>query len=84
MRGPKEKLHDAKVKFYSGYKAQETPASIIINGTEYPIEKILSRKRVCDQKTGKISEIFECRIGKKHFWIKISGSSVSVMTRKLD
>lgn len=84
MRGPKEKPHDTKVKFYSGYKGQETPASIVIDDTEYSIDKILSQQRVCDQKTGEISEIFECKTGKKHIWIKISGSSVSVMTGKLD
>jgi hypothetical protein len=79
MRGPKEKLPDAKVEFYSGYRGQETPTSIIIQGTEYPIDEIISRKRISDQKTGDVSETFECRSGRKHFRIEISGSSVSVM-----
>ena len=84
MRKPKAKMQDAEVKFYSGYKGRETPSSIIIDDTEYPIDEILSQKRVRDQKSGKISDIFECRAHKKYFRITVSKSRVSVSIRKRD
>jgi hypothetical protein len=53
------------VHFYAGYKGEERPQSILMEGQKYPVE-ILSRKRCLDQNTGKHYEVFLCRAaGKK-------------------
>jgi len=56
-----------KVKFYSGYKAEETPRAVCIEGEESPIEKILSRKRTFNSGSKKMTESFEVMIEGKTF-----------------
>jgi hypothetical protein len=51
-----------ELRFYSGYKGKEIPRAVVIGKREFKIEKIISRKRVLDQKTGRISEVFQCRM----------------------
>lgn len=51
-----------EVKFYSGYKGQETPRSVIIGDKEFKIDKILERKRVVDKESGEYCEVFKCRM----------------------
>ena len=51
-----------ELRFYSGYKGEEIPKAVIIGNREFKIEKIISRKRVLDQKSGKTSEVFKCRM----------------------
>jgi hypothetical protein len=53
-----------KVLFYSGYKGEETPRSIIVDNEEIAVEKILSRQRVCDADTGRMTEVFTCQTGR--------------------
>ncbi|MFQ6107939.1 MAG: hypothetical protein ACE5L7_00105 [Candidatus Aminicenantales bacterium] len=57
-----EKDSGFELRFYSGYKGNETPRSILIGEKEFQIEKILGRKRGYDQKEGKVFEVFKCRI----------------------
>jgi hypothetical protein len=57
---------EIEVRFYSGYAGDETPRALIIGGREYPVERVLSRRRCADKKTGIIRELFECLVsGKK-------------------
>jgi len=51
----------ASVRFYSGYKGEEIPRSVLIDDTEYAIDEILNRGRVFDAETGKTREFFLCR-----------------------
>ncbi len=51
-----------EIDFYCGYKGEETPRSIRINDRELKIEEILWRERLLDQKSGKVYEVFECKI----------------------
>jgi len=51
-----------KINFYSGYREEETPRSIHVGNREFQIEEILWRKRAFDPKSGRISEIFKCKI----------------------
>ena len=51
-----------EVKFYSGYKGEEIPRSVVVGDTEFDIEEIIERKRVVDQKTGKQYEVFTCKM----------------------
>ena len=62
-----------KVKFYSGYKAEETPRAVCIEGQEYPIEKILSRKRTSDIGSQEKTESFEITIEGKAFRLEGTG-----------
>ncbi|MFW6139851.1 MAG: hypothetical protein ACOC5S_00670 [Acidobacteriota bacterium] len=60
-----------QVKFYSGYKSQETPRSIIIEGMEHVIRKIKERKRILNSETGEIFNQFVCQTDKNIFVIKV-------------
>lgn len=54
----------AEVRFYSGYKGEEQPSSVVLGGREYFIEKILKRERILDSETGEIRERFDCKTAK--------------------
>lgn len=64
MRRLKKKEGSGKFEllFYSGYKGEETPKAVIIGNRTFNIEEIVSRKRVCDQKSGEIFEVFLCKM----------------------
>ena len=49
--------------FYEGYKGKETPRSVIIGNREFKVERVLDRKRVRDERTGKCCDIFTCEMG---------------------
>ncbi|MFQ6068988.1 MAG: hypothetical protein ACE5LC_00525 [Candidatus Aminicenantales bacterium] len=53
-----------KVKFYSGYRKEETPRSIVVGEKEFRIKEVLERKRVRDVKTDKECEVFICLLEK--------------------
>jgi hypothetical protein len=53
------------VKFYAGYKGEETPRSILVGGQEYLVEKILLRRRGLEKVSGKGYELFVCRVAGK-------------------
>jgi len=50
-----------KVIFYSGYKGEETPRTIIVNNEEIAVEEILFRKRALDSRSERVLEAFTCR-----------------------
>lgn len=58
--GKKEK--NFELRFYSGYKGEETPRSVLIGKREFKIDEVISRKRIVDQKTGRQSEVYICRM----------------------
>ena len=58
----KKKEPKFEVKYYSGYKGEETPRAVVVGEREFKIEEILERKRVRDQKTGKKYEVFTCKM----------------------
>lgn len=51
-----------ELRFYSGYKGEEIPKAVVIGSREFNIEEIISRKRVLDKKSGKRSEVYECKM----------------------
>jgi hypothetical protein len=59
-----------QVKFYSGYKSQEIPRSIIISGKEHIIKKIKEQKRILDSETGEVFNQFVCQTDIETFIIK--------------
>jgi hypothetical protein len=58
---PSEKV---RVLCYSGYKGEETPRAILVDDQELAVEKILSRKRICDAESGRIREVFAAKTGR--------------------
>jgi hypothetical protein len=60
--------------FYSGYKGRETPRAILVGGYEYPVEKVLWRRRVQDKDSSERHELFRCRVAGKDITLKISPS----------
>jgi len=56
------KTEKLEIRFYCGYKGEELPRSILIDNREFKIEEILWRERVLDHKSGKIKEVFKCKI----------------------
>jgi hypothetical protein len=67
-----DKKPEVQAIFYSGYKGSETVRAIRIGAHEYPVEKVLSRKRLQDKKSGERSELFRCRIAGKEIALEIS------------
>jgi hypothetical protein len=63
-----------KVRFYSGYKGQETPRAIVVAGREYPVDKVIWRKRGQDKDTREPFEVVRCRVAGQEITLKISPS----------
>jgi len=62
-----------EVKYYSGYKGEERPRSVVIGKREFKIEKIIWRKRILDKKSGKRYEVFK---------VKMDGETVEIKKYK--
>lgn len=60
--GSMDENREDDVVYYSGYKGQETPRAILVEGKEVAVEKVLSRKRVIDPDTGKMVDLFICQV----------------------
>lgn len=54
--------HGPQVRFYSGFRGDETPRTVILSGREYPVLKILWRKRVRFDKHDREIESFRCQL----------------------
>jgi hypothetical protein len=63
------------VKFHSGYKGEEIPRSVIFDQQEFPIEKILERKRILNLDSGKNREEYRIKIKNRTAILKIHDSS---------
>jgi hypothetical protein len=59
MRGQFTKV---KVKFYAGHKGEETPRSVLLDDKEFPIDRILERKKILDQKTGEVRDDYTIKL----------------------
>jgi hypothetical protein len=61
----KPKVHKGsrfELRFYEGYKGKETPRAVLIGDREFRIDEVLERKRICNELTGKTSEVFTCEM----------------------
>jgi hypothetical protein len=52
----------ARVECYAGYRGGETPRAVTLCGVRFPVAAVVSRKRLLDAGTGRLAEIFECRL----------------------
>jgi hypothetical protein len=55
-------IKGARVEWYSGYRAEEAPRAVIIDGVRLEVAGILLRKRVLDRPGGRIGESWRCRL----------------------
>ena len=53
---------EVRVENYAGYKGEETPRAVILDGTRFEVVSILSRKRVLDSDRGRVREVWRCRL----------------------
>jgi hypothetical protein len=60
--------------FYSGYKGRETPRAIVVAGREYPVDKVIWRKRGQDKDTREPYELVRCRVAGQEVTLRISPS----------
>jgi hypothetical protein len=52
----------ALVECYSGYRGEETPRAVTVEGVRSEVTAVLSRERVMDQTTCEICERWRCRL----------------------
>jgi hypothetical protein len=57
-----EVLRGATIECYSGYKGEETPRAVILEGRRLEVRGILSRERALDAATGLTRDIWRCRL----------------------
>ena len=53
---------EVKVESYAGYKGEETPRAVVLDGKRFVIASILSRNRVLDSDSGRVREVWRCRL----------------------
>jgi hypothetical protein len=63
-----------RIVFHSGYKGEETPRAIVIAGREYPVDKVIWRKRSQDKDTRESFELFRCRVAGQEVTLKVGPS----------
>lgn len=61
---------EIEIRFYSGYTGEETPRALISGGREYPVERVLSRRRCADRATGVKFELYKCLVNGKKILIR--------------
>jgi hypothetical protein len=55
-------LKDVIVESYAGYKGEETPRAVVLEGARLEVLGIADRKRVLDPTGGGMREIWLCRL----------------------
>jgi hypothetical protein len=53
---------EVRVESYAGYKGEETPRAVILDGTRFEVASVISRKRVLDSDRGRVREVWRCRL----------------------
>jgi hypothetical protein len=68
---------DIEVLYYSGYTGGETPLALLAGGREFPVERVLSRQRALDGKTGRLFEIFRIQVAGRTLTVRRAESGRS-------
>jgi hypothetical protein len=53
-------FEEAKVESYAGYKGEETPRAVILDGTRFEVVSVFSRNRVLDSDSGRMRDVWRC------------------------
>ncbi len=72
--------HKVKVRFYSGYKGEEKPRSVLLEGREISVDRILERKRIVDSETGESRDEYTIELDGKRATLKIPNSGECELT----
>ncbi|MGD9346848.1 MAG: hypothetical protein PVH84_13350 [Candidatus Aminicenantes bacterium] len=75
-----DRVHTVKVKYYSGYKGEETPRSVLVEGEELPIDRILERKKILVPGTNELRREFTIQLKGRLAVLKISSSGLGELT----
>ncbi|MBE3131002.1 MAG: hypothetical protein IMZ54_09860 [Acidobacteria bacterium] len=51
-----------KVESYAGYKGEETPRAVILDGTRFEVVSVISRERALDRDSGRMRDVWRCRL----------------------
>jgi hypothetical protein len=55
-------FEEVSVESYAGYKGEETPRAVVLDGKRFEVVSILSRKRVLDSASGLRRDVWRCRL----------------------
>jgi hypothetical protein len=55
-------FEEVNVESYAGYKGEETPRAVVLEGKRFEVVSILSRKRALDSAGGGMRDIWLCRL----------------------
>lgn len=51
-----------RVECYAGYKGDETPRAVVLEGERFAVAKVLSQNRAIDRDDGRVRDIWRCRL----------------------
>lgn len=51
-----------RVEWYAGYRGQEKPRAVWVDGQRIEVEEIIWQKRIRSAKSGQTREVFLCRL----------------------
>ncbi len=74
MRPKQGQSKKVRVNFYSGFKGEESPRSVVLKDKEFPIDRILARKRILDHKTGEVREEYKIEVNGRTAILKVHRS----------
>jgi hypothetical protein len=55
-------FEEVKVESYAGYKGEETPRAVVLDGTRFEVASVISRERALDRDSGRIRDVWKCRL----------------------
>lgn len=55
-------FEEVRVESYAGYKGEETPRAVVLDGKRFEVVSVLSRKRVLDADGGRMRDVWRCRL----------------------
>jgi len=50
------------VECYAGYRGEEAPRAVVIDGKRFEVVAVLSRERILDASTGLVRRTWRCRL----------------------
>lgn len=55
-------FEEARVESYAGYKGEETPRAVVLDGTRFEVVSVISRERALDRDSSRTREVWRCRL----------------------
>jgi len=51
-----------RVESYAGYKGEETPRAVVLDGKRFEVASVISRERALDRDSGRMRDVWKCRL----------------------